>query len=135
MNVTQGDPLDHHHQLWPVNHRAGTSRNTGRQLEGAAFQAFVIQDEPAELPAQQLHPVAWPVDEQKDLSRHRIASYARLHQLAQAIKALAHIGWLVVKVIMQGLRQSEHTAQAKRSKELITVKGVPTGNCRLIPLG
>jgi hypothetical protein len=36
---------------------------------------------------------------------------------------------------MQGLRQSEHTAQAKRSKELITVKGVPTGNCRLIPLG
>lgn len=108
MNVTQGDPLDHHYQLWPVNHRADTSRNPGRQLERAAFQPLVIQDEPAELPAQQLHPVARSIDEHKYLSRQRITPHARLYHLAKDVKTLTHIRWLIVQVIMQGLRQGKH---------------------------
>jgi len=104
VNVTQGDPLDHHHQLRPVNHRAGTSWNTGRKFKSAAFQPLVIQDEPAEFPPEQLHPVTRAIDEQKNLARHRIAPHARLNQLAQAIKALAHVGRLVVKKIMQRFR-------------------------------
>lgn len=101
MNILQGYPLNHHHQLRPVNNRTNIVHNPRRQFERATFQPFIIQDEPTELPAQQLHPVTRTIDEHKYLTRERIAPHALLYQLAQAVEALAHIRGLTVKKIMQ----------------------------------
>ena len=67
----------------------------------------------------------------KDITRHRVLPQARVHQSAQAVKALAHVGGLAVQIVPVRRPQPDHglTSVAKNEED--------TGTKRrsLTPLG
>ncbi len=66
---------------------------TNEELSGVpAFKAFGKQAQPVAIEPQQLHQIAPPTAERKDVARERILQQRHLRQRRQTVHALSHVG-------------------------------------------
>src|SRR5690606_3110792 len=104
------DAVEEHRQLRGLHLHLLPLAVHHRQLEPTFLESLHVEDEPGAVPKQHLRLVLGLADEDEEVSGVRVLLEGALHDRAEPIDALAHVGQLGRQVDADAGRQAQHVA-------------------------